>query len=179
MTKRLIADLLIGRIIDDSVHSHWRTYTVLAIIAIVAVVATVANPTPALADPGIEKDPGVEKEDDSDLMVVVSSDHDAGASGFAIKAAGEPNPWGCKLNVDSPHESRDDPGPGYIQAKANIQCNVAPPPHTASIWQELSKWEGSKFTILRTKTSYCPSGVGEPKCYPNLNKDRQIMIALY
>ena len=110
-------------------------------------------------------------------MVVVSSDQTAYASGSAIQSGGKPNPWGCRLEVDSPHESRDDPGPGYVQGKARIECNIAPPTHTASIWQELSKWEGSEFTIEQTKTSYCPSEVGGPKCYPTLQ--RRVLMRAY
>ncbi len=79
------------------------------------------------------------------------------------------NPWGCRIRAHHPHESTVDPGPGYVQAKATIECTTTPPTHTAEIWQELSKWEGSDFTIEAVKTSFCPSGVGEPDCYPTLN----------
>ena len=87
----------------------------------------------------------------------------------AIGTSSVANPWGCVIRAHHPHESTIDPGAGYVQAKATIECSTTPPAHTANIWQELSKWEGSNFTIEAVKTSYCPSGVGDPDCYPTLN----------
>ena len=86
-----------------------------------------------------------------------------------IGTGGVVNPWGCVIRAHHPHESTIYPGPGFVQAKATIECTTVPPPHTASIWQELSKWEGSDFTIEAIKTSYCPSGLGGPDCYPTLS----------
>ncbi len=129
MIKRL-TDHITGNLIPN----HKRTYIAMAIIAILTVAATiVSSPTPVAADPGTDE------EDDSGLMVIVSSDEAAGASGSAIQSGGVPNPWGCRLEVDNPHESLRDPGRGWVQGKARIKCDTPPPPHTASIWQELSK----------------------------------------
>lgn len=141
--------------------------TVVAVVAaVVAVAAMASNPTPAAADPG---------EDEADAMRVVVSDGTGGDS--ETQASGQTNPWGCDFHRDSPHESTVDPGPGYAQAKARIECTVAPPAHVATIWQELSKWEGSDFTIEAVKTSICPSGVGRPDCHPNLNSKGVLMQA--
>ena len=59
----------------------------------------------------------------------------------------EPNPWGCRIRAHDPHESDLNPGPGNVQAKATIECPVTPPANVATIWQELSKWEGSDLAI--------------------------------
>ncbi len=103
--------------------------------------------------------------DDTDgLMVTEGANTNVGIGTGSVM-----NPWGCVIRAHHPHESTVFPGPGFVQAKATIECSTAPPPHTASIWQELSKWEGSNFTIEAIKTSYCPSGLGAPDCYPLLN----------
>ena len=88
----------------------------------------------------------------------------------------KPNPWGCRIRAEDPHESHRKPGPGHIQAKATINCTIAPPPYTAIVTQDLSRVKGSSIVIEKVKTSSCPSGTGEPECYPNLNK-RALMRA--
>ena len=133
----------------------------LLIVAVVAVVTTVAT---AASDPAL-----VAADSGGEPMRVVSSVGVHGAAGAgAIQTSGQVNPWGCYFHRDNPHESLDDPGPGHAQAKAWIKCRVAPPAHVATIWQELQKW-GLTVTIEAVKTSICPSGVGEPDCYPTLN----------
>lgn len=129
-----------------------RLLAVAFFAAAVAVAGLASNPASVAADPG---------EDEADAMRVVSSDGE-------VQASGQVNPWGCYFHRDKPHESKIDPGPGHAQAKARIECRVPPPVHVATIWQELSKWEGSTFTIEAVKTSVCPSGIGEPDCHPTL-----------
>lgn len=103
------------------------------------------------------------------------------ASGADVAEAGDasgmsrniqPNPWGCRIYADHPHESGDNPGPGHIQGKGRITCTTTPPPNVANIWQELSRWEGSDSVIMATNNSLCPARVGNPRpeCYPNLYK---------
>ncbi len=103
--------------------------------------------------------------DDTDGLMVTEGAH----ANSGLGTGSVVNPWGCVIRAHDPHESKIDPGPGYVQAKATIECSTAPPLHIASIWQELSKWVGSNFTIEAVKTSYCPSGVGDPDCYATLN----------
>ena len=105
------------------------------------------------------------------FLFVGSGDSLAGAAA-ATAANIEPNPWGCKIHADHPHESSDDPGPGHIQGKGRITCTTTPPPNVASIWQELSRWEGSEVVIMATNNSVCPSRLGDPRpeCFPNLKK---------
>ena len=148
---------------------------VVAIVAMVAAVVLLLDSTPVAADPP-EDDIGRARhavyvdghvEDSAGLMFAVSSGGATGAS--AVQATGQINPWGCNFHRDNPHESTFDPGPGYAQAKARIECSQAPPPHVATIWQELSKWEGANFTIEAVKTSICPAGTGGPACHPTLD----------
>ena len=113
------------------------------------------------------------------LLYMIS---DASAPGTEVKSGMamdiEPNPWGCHIRADDPHESDKKPGPGNIQAKAAIECSVAPPDNIATIWQELSKWDGSDFSIEAENESICPSRVGKPRphCYPTL-RHSEIMRA--
>ena len=160
MKKRLMKYTSADHIIGSLALNRRMAYMATVAAVIVATVSVVVSyPQPVAADPG----------DDIDRMAVVSNEREAKASSSSMSNNGVPNPWGCRLEVDNPHESKDDPGPGNAQGKARIKCDTAPPPHVASIWQELSKWEGSDFTIEAEKTSYCPSGTGAPKCYPNLH----------
>ena len=139
-----------------------RLMAVAVVAVAVAVVTLVSNPTPVAADPG---------EDNGDAMVVVWN------GGGVAESSSQANPWGCNFYRDNPHESRRRPGPGYAQAKARIECRVAPPPHVATIWQELSKFEDGDFTVEAVKTSVCPSGAGEPDCYPTLRN--KILMQAY
>ena len=104
-----------------------------------------------------------------------------GGSGGSVAGTGsvaaniQVNPWGCRIKSDHPHEPHDDPGPGNIRGKAAINCSIAPPTgHLATISQELSRWDGDEGTIEAVNYSVCPSGQGDPDCYPNL-KDRVLM----
>lgn len=111
------------------------------------------------------------------FLFVASGGNAAGTAG-GVAANIEPNPWGCKIWADHPHESHDNPGPGHIQGKARITCVTAPPQNVATIWQELTRFEGSDDVIMATNNSLCParSGNPRPECYPNL-KRRLLMRA--
>lgn len=103
------------------------------------------------------------------LLFVASGDSAAGAGGVSASNI-EPNPWGCRIRVHNPHQPHDPPGPGHVRGKATIECSITPPAgHVAVIWQELSRWEGSNSTIEEDNTSVCPTGDGNPDCYPRLN----------
>ncbi len=146
---------------------------VVAIVAVVAATATLAaNPMSVAADPGeddigllrqaasVEDDSGP-GEDGGGLMLAASS-------GDGAMQTRRVNPWGCRTRAHDPHESKgSNPGPGNVQGKTTIECTTTPPPHTAEIVQELSKWNGLTFIPVATKMSNCPSGVGDPDCYPN------------
>ena len=150
-----------------------KRLTVVAIVAVVAAAATLAsNPMSVAADPGEDdigllrraasvEDDGGPGEDGAGLMLVASS-------GDGAMQTRSINPWGCRTRAHDPHESQgSSPGPGNVHGKTTIECNTTPPPHTAEIVQELSKWNGLTFIPVATKTSNCPSRVGAPDCYPN------------
>lgn len=95
----------------------------------------------------------------------------------SVAKSKQPNPWGCRLRAHSPHESSIDPGPGHVQAKADIECDLVPPSHTSIITQDLSRSTGSSIVIEVVKTSSCPAGTGEPDCYPSLDDGGLLMRA--
>jgi hypothetical protein len=68
------------------------------------------------------------------------------------------NPWGCEAVSHWPHESKRIPGPGYIQAKSETNCDVAPP--AGSRWtvkQTLYRSSWSGWRQVETKYSICPT----------------------
>ena len=156
---------------------------VLSLVVLIAIAGAVAAVPLGGGSDGQQQDVASPVEEDIDTIRRAASvdDHVVGADGematgginanSAIGAGSVVNPWGCIIRAHHPHESSINPGPGHAQAKATIECTTAPPTHTAETWQELSKWQGSDFTIEAVKTSYCPSGVGQPNCYPTLNGD--------
>ena len=146
---------------------------VVAIVAMVAAVVLLLDSTPVAADPP-EDDIGRARhavyvdghvEDSAGLMFAVSSGGATGAS--AVQATGQINPWGCNFHRDNP-ESTFDPGPGYARRRLGLSA-LRHHPLVATIWQELSEWEGANFTIEAVKTSICPAGTGGPACHPTLD----------
>lgn len=90
-----------------------------------------------------------------------------------------PNPWACYGRVENPHQSDDDPGPGYIQAKTGIVCGLEPP----SGWQALVSQrlyigdDDGDFSLIAAKASNCPTGAGSPTCRDWQNRSSYIMRA--
>ncbi len=110
------------------------------------------------------------------LMYMVSDTSAAETADDAGTAMNiQPNPWGCRIRADNPHEPHDSPGPGNIRGKAAINCTTLPPSHVATIWQELSRWEGSDYAIQEVNYSVCPSGQGDPDCYPTRLRNGVLM----
>ena len=79
------------------------------------------------------------------------------------------NPWGCKPVSHWPHESKRILGPGYIQAKSETNCDVAPPAGSRrTVKQTLyrSSWRG--WQKIETEYSLCPTANQGPystTCY--------------
>ena len=98
--------------------------------------------------------------DESGLLSSVDSSHGQSTASETIY-----NPWGCADKSHWPHESTRDPGPGYIQAKSETDCDVAPPPYAVwGISQTLyrSSWRG--WIQVHTAHSTCPDTTGSPDC---------------
>ena len=109
-----------------------------------------------------------------------------GAECFALEDDGEPeetqeaeaftlatsstltgNPYGCKGKSHYPHESTQKPGRGWIQAKSDIECTVAPP--LGSEWRMIQILYRSSYwgwIQIAVKYSQCPLKVGKPDCDP-------------
>ena len=117
---------------------------------------------------------------DDGPLYVDSDGSGAGATGTSSVAQSITlNPWGCAIEAHSPHESSRDPGLGYVQAKATIECDTDPPAgYVATILQDLSRWEGSESVIMAVNYSVCPArtGIPIPKCFSGRN-DGKIMEA--
>ena len=104
-------------------------------------------------------------DEDDGSQSTTSMSSSGGATGTSSSTQVEGNPWNCIGSSDRPHESRDDPGTGWINAKSHIQC-TAPPP-AGSHWHMIqilyrSSYVGWVFEDV--KFSSCPSGAGEPRC---------------
>ena len=77
------------------------------------------------------------------------------------------NPYGCDGISHYPHESTVDPGRGWIQAKADITCDIAPP--LGSEWRMIQILYRSSYlgwVQIAVKYSECPIGTGNPDCSP-------------
>ena len=102
-----------------------------------------------------------------------------GSSTIWPSTSSGPNPWGCYGRVENPHESHDDPGPGYIQAKTSVLCAVEPP----SDWQALIAQrlyvadDDYEFSLIAAKSSHCQTGAGDPECRNWLRASSYIMRA--
>ena len=100
------------------------------------------------------------------FLFVDSDDSAAGATSASIAAQITPNPWGCNIRAERPHQAHRSPKRGHIRGKATITCKTLPPAdHVATIAQELSRFEGSDHRIMAVNYSVCPSGQGDPECY--------------
>ncbi len=117
-----------------------------------------------------------ENGSDGEVMLVVDSDGTAAGAAGATASNITVNPWGCRIRAERPHQAREDPDPGHIRGKATITCRTLPPAgHVATVSQELSRWAGSTHTIMAVNYSVCPSGQGDPDCYPNRLRKKALM----
>ena len=74
------------------------------------------------------------------------------------------NPWGCMAKSHYPHESTDTPGQGWINAKSDIECTVAPGAHNWEMIQILRRSSYYGWVQIAVTYSQCPSGIGDPDC---------------
>ncbi len=146
--------------------SHTFCRTTLAIALIVITVLANDGAIPVYANGGSPIDSIVSPPNDSGLL----KRYTGGDTNVRSTAYGEEvdNPWGCEGVSHRPHESKRDPGLGWIQAKSDIDCTVAPPVGSEwSISQRLyrSSWRG--WVKVKSKYSSCPDGIGAPDCEPD------------
>jgi hypothetical protein len=96
----------------------------------------------------------------------VSMDPVPTGGGVQTQQAIPGNPYGCYTDVDLPHRSTNDPGPGYINAYGHIYgCSGIPAsaPRRIEMWLYRSSYSG--WREVRHLLYKCPEGYNSPDCY--------------
>ena len=113
----------------------------------IIVIGLIVSVSPVIAD-------GEPPVNEAEKVLTGESD---GPSGASANFTG--NPWGCKGKSHYPHESTKKPGRGWIQAKSDIECTIAPPAGSEMrILQQLYRSSYYGWVQVAVKYSQCPIG---------------------
>ena len=135
----------------------------LLAVVIAVTVAVTTTPDTALAS-------GPPEPRSSDILREVSDDPERN---------GQRNEWGCTARSDSPHESSDTPGRGWVQAHTTLRCVTRPPSPTTSMVLGLDQKVGIFWSSKSLAINQCPdgfSGPTTPQCSPPLPFSKGLMI---